>query len=87
MPTNYARGGIDVMPRHQTSRADDELLLTMLDMRDHEGVRPADIAAQVGKSKSAVCGLFHRVRVQEVGGECRKPENREGGMPRKWWAE
>lgn len=68
------------------SRADDEALLAMLDLRDGEGMSAGEIAARVGKSRSAVCGAFARVKNEEVT-ECRceRPENRDGAMGRKWW--
>lgn len=68
------------------TRADDEALLAMLDLRDGEGMSARQIAARVGKTRSAVCGAFARVKNEEVT-ECRceRPDNRDGAMGRGWW--
>jgi hypothetical protein len=75
------------MPATAPDRQDDERLLRMLDLRDHEGMKAAAIARYFGVSRNAVIGLFHRQKTQDKQDcLCRKPENQDGGMSRKWWA-
>ncbi|APZ51247.1 hypothetical protein [Salipiger abyssi] len=85
------------MPARMPSRTDDEMLLNMLDMRDFDGLSASKIGQRAGRSRAAVCGLFKRVRDDEARHEaecaargvpvcqCLKPENRDGGMTRRWW--
>lgn len=65
----------------------DEQLLTMLDLRDGEGLTGLEIAARMGSSRSAVLGAMNRIdKVHaEIPCTATRPENRDGGMPRGWW--
>lgn len=67
----------------------DEQVLTMLDMWDRQGRRAAEIARHFGVSRSAILGLLFQVRLEadEHRCACTKPENRDGGMPVRWWRE
>ena len=69
-------------------RKDDERLLDMLDKLDHGEVGPTVMSQRTGLTKGAIAGLRHRVKAAQDPWPCaaRKPENRDGGMPRRWWA-
>lgn len=74
------------MRRTVHTRADDEILLQMLDMRDGDNIGMTLIGRHFGVSKSTVAGRFHRVRHDEVTDcTCRNPTNKDGGMGRGWW--
>ena len=69
------------------SRESDILILTALDLRDHEKWTGGKIAKSLGTTRSAVMGFFYRVRKAEITDcACTKPENKDGGMGRLWWA-
>ena len=75
-------------------KASDADLLAILDMRA-AGMSCAAIAARVGKGKNQIVGITHRITadidlaesaVFPVGQRrAQKPENRDGGMPARWW--
>lgn len=72
------------------SRRDDIEVLEILDRFDGDEVSATTIGREFGRSKSAILGIVHRTmtHVDRVGNcRCTKPENRNGGMPRRWWAE
>lgn len=72
--------------RGTPTRAMDEEILKMLDLRANDGLSAAKIGARFGLSKNAVVGKLHRVKTEEIHDcACVKPENRDGGMPRWWW--
>lgn len=74
------------MTSRTPTRADDERILAMLDLRDGDNLGQTRIARHFGVTKSAVAGVFHRVRTEEVKDcACTKPENKDGGMGRLWW--
>ena len=64
----------------------DEETLDILDRHERQGQTGPAIAKHYGTSKSAIMGLIHRVRREEQPCKCRKPENKDGGMPERWWA-
>lgn len=66
---------------------DDEMCLRALHAVDVEGVSRAVVARRMGVSRSAVIGILHRINAETdaVLEKCKKPENRDGGMPDKWW--
>lgn len=70
------------------TRQDDIALLKMLYHMDHCGMTSGEIADAMGRSRSAVMGAIHRVRVEMAAFECCcvHPENQDGGMPARWWA-
>lgn len=70
------------------SRADDIRLLTLLDRIDNDDLTFKAAGSISGQSKAAVSGAVRRVRIDlESAGEClcSKPENKDGGLPRRWW--
>lgn len=67
------------------TRAEDEALLNLLYLREFDGMGMKEIGERVGMSKNAVIGQINRVMKDMVPCECRKPENRDGGMPNRWW--
>lgn len=68
------------------SRARDEALLDMLHVQATEGTAVA--RARFGMTNSQVQGKLHTtVRASDaIPCLCDKPENRDGGMPPRWWA-
>lgn len=67
------------------TRNSDMIDLRILDLRDHEGLKPAAIGRAMGLSRNAVIGRLYRMQHEDVPCQCRKPENRDGGMRRGWW--
>lgn len=67
------------------------------DMRDldimHRAQSAGESYAAIGKryklTRAAIGGIIKRIRdaSDDVPCRCRKPENRDGGMPPRWWAE
>lgn len=70
------------------TRYDDEEVLHLLHLRDHDGLTAAQAAKATGRSRSSVLGIEKRVRdqCQRHFDLCTKPENQDGGMPARWWA-
>ncbi|MEL6467069.1 MAG: hypothetical protein AAFQ58_19075 [Pseudomonadota bacterium] len=76
------------MNSHPT-RQDDEHTLRILDTAAHDGTAAA--REKYDMSNSAVQGLMGRTNARRPDRdpwqcEATKPENQDGGMPRKWWA-
>ena len=73
--------------KHHT-REDDMRLLWMLDAHETCGQPLAEIARAEGVTRNTVAGLIYRVRreADAMACLCRRPENRDGGMPRRWWS-
>jgi transposase len=67
-------------------RTDREVLETM-DLHERQGLSMAQVAPRVGRSRSAVCGLVKRINdaADAVPDLAVRPENRDGGMPARWW--
>lgn len=63
------------------SRADDEALLTMLDLRDHAHLSLRKIASRMGMTVGQVQGQTNRVDLAHEPGA----EHRDGSLPRRWW--
>ena len=72
----------------EPTRQDDLRMLEILDMRECAGMPVKEIAARLGMSKGAVCGAINRIgkAADAVPCRCRRKANRDGGMPRRWWA-
>lgn len=74
------------------SRADDLVLLELLDARDRCGLRGAALCRHMAGitgtpwSNSRLQGALSRLRADDIPCTCRKPEKRDGGMPERWWA-
>lgn len=64
----------------------DAQMLYALDLRA-DGLTCDVIGEMVGRSKGAIAGLLKRIRDEDQPDECKKPENRDGGMDRYWWDE
>lgn len=68
----------------------DQQMLEILDKRERVGLTGAKIAEALGVSRSAILGLLFRLNrdtdLAEQGSIVTKPENRDGGMPVRWWA-
>jgi len=69
------------------SRAADEEQLAILDCYEHDG--PAITKERFGITNSKLQGIRDRMRKRGPADacECTKPENQDGGMPRRWWAQ
>jgi hypothetical protein len=68
------------------TRAEDERVLSILDVISHEGAKAA--RARFGLTNAAVQGMRTRFLNPKYQPEdkCRRKANRDGGMPRRWWA-
>ncbi|WP_412506174.1 hypothetical protein [Roseovarius sp. SYSU LYC5161] len=66
------------------SRADDLVILEMLDMRAR-GMSSAEIAAAMECSKGRVTGALQRVD-RETRATPDETRHLNGSMPRRWWA-
>ncbi len=77
------------MASHGTKWTDQQML-EILDKRERLGLSGAGIAEGLGVSRSSILGLLFRLNretdLAEVGSIVTKPENRDGGMPVRWWA-
>ena len=62
-------------------------ILRALDMHEGQGLTAAEAGRRMGVSRSAVLGVIHRINkdADRVPCLCQKPENRDGGMPARWW--
>jgi len=79
------------------SREDDIVILELLDARDNAGLRGVALrdygerATGVRLNNAQVQGLRGRIRKTYVDPAyacfCARPENRDGGMPERWWAQ
>ncbi len=67
-------------------RTDREILET-LDLHERQGLSAAQVGRRVGRSRSAVLGIVKRINdaTDAVPDLCARPENRNGGMPARWW--
>ncbi|KAB2539672.1 hypothetical protein AL035_17855 [Salipiger aestuarii] len=66
-------------------RAEDERFLEAMHRHEVDGMSFAVLARDLCRSRAAVCGMFKRVRDAEQPCQCVNPENRDGGMPPRWW--
>lgn len=68
----------------------DQQMLEILDKRERLGMTGAKIAEGLGVSRSSILGLLFRLNretdLAEAGSVVTKLENRDGGMPVRWWA-
>lgn len=74
---------------HTKTRADDLKVLEIMHGREVLGLSMRDAAARVGVSRNTAIGLVKRVNeaVDAISCECRRKANRDGGMPKRWWAQ
>ena len=75
------------------TREDDIVLLEVLDGHDNAGLRGMPLRDYVRRqtgvelTNGQVQGIRHRARqASKVPCKCHKRENRDGGMPERWWA-
>ncbi len=70
-------------------RDDDLRILEILDLREGAGLPVKEVAHRLGVTKGAVCGVINRINraADAVPCRCRRKVNRDGGMPRRWWAQ
>ena len=69
------------------AREADELALNILHLRATTDLGTVAIAQRVGRTRGSVLGIEKRIR--DAGSApcaCQRPENKDGGMPAKWWA-
>lgn len=76
------------MATTRADRAQDLRDLLMLHLLENEGYSAAELAPRFGTSRAAIEGFRNRTStfVRRMGCACEKPENRDGGMPERWWA-
>lgn len=75
---------VGAMPGRQ--RADDERLLAILDVMHGSKLAAAAIRARFGLTNGQLQGIRLRDRMSVLPCACKKPENRDGGMPALWWS-
>lgn len=66
----------------------DEEILTILHLREVDGMKTPDIGRKYGKGRGAILGLIARVNAatDKIPCKCRKKANKDGGMKPRWWA-
>lgn len=76
------------MARFEPTRRDDLRDLQILHMLEVERAGGTAVAARFGMTRSAVQGLAYRMNTAATREPCAcvRPENRDGGMPARWWA-
>ena len=71
---------------HEEGRKGDMRLLELLHMTECEGMTRKAAGKRFGMTKSAVIGQLDRIGKAMQPSTATRPENRDGGMPAKWWA-
>ncbi|MAN99926.1 hypothetical protein [uncultured Roseovarius sp.] len=80
------------MPAKNYSRSEDIVALELLDLADRQGLRGAELRRRMAEitrnswSNGRVQGLLSRLRLEPEPRAGARPENRDGGMPARWWA-
>lgn len=78
------------MNRLNPDRAKDERDLEMLHLLDVARKGPDFVGARFGVTRGQIAGLRNRTTGSKARTEhrclCEKPENKDGGMPARWWA-
>lgn len=75
------------MRRGIPGRTDDERLLTIIDLKVKGRVSGPEIRRRFDLTNSALSGIMNRYRQSFLPCACEKPQNCDGGMPDRWWAE
>lgn len=72
----------------EPSRKDDERLLDVLDRWSHGEIKAAEAMALLGLTRGQWAGVKDRTigSAARSACRCRRKANRDGGMPRRWWA-
>jgi hypothetical protein len=62
-------------------------VLEVMDLTERQGLSAAVVAVRMRCSRSAILGLRFRVNSDsdKVADVATRPENRDGGMPARWW--
>jgi transcriptional regulator len=70
------------------TRDEDIQVLEILYLRECCGWTAASVAHELGTTRNADIGHTNRIRTEheQVACTCVKPENKDGGMPERWWA-
>jgi hypothetical protein len=65
----------------------DREVLEILDLTERQGLSAAVVGVRMRCTRSAILGLRYRVNAasDEVADLAKRPENRDGGMPARWW--
>jgi hypothetical protein len=65
----------------------DREVLEILDLTERQGLSAAVVAVRMRCTRSAILGLRYRINAasNEVEDVAKRPENRDGGMPARWW--
>jgi len=79
---------------HSKAKWSDREILEVMDAVDRQGLTPRVVAGALSRTlgrkvtRDAVLGLVHRIsRAHEATTcACSRPENCDGGMPKRWWA-
>ena len=71
------------------AKLSDRIMLEILDRHERLGLTLEIAGAPFRMTRSAVSGVVSRVRIDTNASDrvqlAVKPENRDGGMPEKWW--
>jgi hypothetical protein len=65
----------------------DREVLDIPDLTERQGLSAAVVAVRMRCTRSAILGLRYRINAasNEVEDVAKRPENRDGGMPARWW--
>lgn len=76
------------MARFEKTRADDELELEVLHLRENKKLKMAVVRERCRVSTGFISGLQNRVRKNAARHpcQCRRKANRDGGMRQRWWS-
>lgn len=80
------------MGKRGVTRADDLVVLELLDAHERLGLRGGALRNHMTRitqerwGNGRLQGALSRFRVDPEPCACVKPENQDGGMPARWWA-
>ena len=61
----------------------DQQLLEIMALHEIDGLTAREIAARFGKTRSAICGIIHRINTETDLHDL--TPHRNGTMPARWW--
>ncbi len=67
------------------TRQEDIRDLRILHMTDILKMSRTEVGAALGRSKCSIIGIVHRLKAADSACECKKPENKDGGLKPLWW--
>jgi hypothetical protein len=72
----------------EPTREDDERLLDVLDRWSHGEMKAATAMMLLAMTRGQWAGVKQRILTESarIPCACRRKANRDGGMPRRWWA-